>query len=69
MIEHICRNIVVNILQRTHPILFPGLEATKYHQEIVPVILPVYHFYSLVLSLYCYLRYAILIHVLRYLFI
>ncbi|XP_020294512.1 4-coumarate--CoA ligase 1-like isoform X2 [Pseudomyrmex gracilis] len=50
------RNIVVNILQRTHPMLFPALEATKYHQEIVPLILPAYHFFALALTLYCYLR-------------
>lgn len=55
-IETSHRNIVANILQSSFPIIFPGMEATEHHQDIVPVILPMYHAYGLTVVMYCYLR-------------
>ncbi|XP_011692595.1 PREDICTED: probable 4-coumarate--CoA ligase 3 isoform X2 [Wasmannia auropunctata] len=55
-VEMTHRNIVANILQSENPIFFPGIEASKHYQDIVPLILPVYHMYGLILSMYCYLR-------------
>ncbi|EFN62390.1 4-coumarate--CoA ligase 1 [Camponotus floridanus] len=55
-IETSHRNIVVNILQALLPEICPAEETTEYHQDIVPVILPMFHIYGLVIILYCYLR-------------
>ncbi|XP_018377246.1 PREDICTED: 4-coumarate--CoA ligase 1 [Trachymyrmex cornetzi] len=55
-VESSHKNIVVNILQTTDPTFFPGIEASEHHQDIVPLILPMYHYYGLLISLYSYLR-------------
>ncbi|XP_012227367.2 uncharacterized protein [Linepithema humile] len=56
VVEITHRNYVANIMQSKHPVFFPGLEATEYHQDIIPVILPMYHSYGLIFSTYCFLR-------------
>ncbi|XP_011647306.1 4-coumarate--CoA ligase 1-like [Pogonomyrmex barbatus] len=50
------RTIVSCMRQMMIPELFPGRETTEHHQEILPLILPLYHCYGLIVSLYCYLR-------------
>ncbi|XP_011867811.1 PREDICTED: 4-coumarate--CoA ligase 1 [Vollenhovia emeryi] len=50
------RNIVANILQYANPTLFPGIEANEHHQDIIPLILPAYHCFGLLVTLYPYLR-------------
>lgn len=55
-VETTHRNIVANILQSANPVFFPGVEASKHYQDIIPLILPVHHMYGLILSMYCYLR-------------
>ncbi|XP_050451590.1 uncharacterized protein LOC126851547 isoform X1 [Cataglyphis hispanica] len=55
-IETSHRNIVANILQASFPRIFTGMEATEHHQDIVPLILPMYHAYGLVGIMYRYLR-------------
>ncbi|XP_066593054.1 uncharacterized protein [Prorops nasuta] len=52
MISH--RNIVANLTQLAIPELSLGTAATATHQEIVPLILPLFHIYGL---LCCLLRY------------
>ncbi|KYM88422.1 putative 4-coumarate--CoA ligase 3 [Atta colombica] len=54
-VESSHRNIVVNILQSADPIFFPGIEASEHHQDIIPLILPLYH-YGLLATMYTYLR-------------
>lgn len=55
-IETSHRNIVANILQILCPEICPAEETTEHHQDILPVILPLFHIYGLVIILYCYLR-------------
>ncbi|KYM95989.1 PREDICTED: 4-coumarate--CoA ligase [Cyphomyrmex costatus] len=50
------KNIVANIIQNINPTFFPGIEANEHHQDIIPLIVPVHHFYGLIIVLYCYLR-------------
>ncbi|KAG5328570.1 4CL3 ligase, partial [Acromyrmex charruanus] len=50
------RNIVANLLQGADPMFFAGIETSEYHQDIVPLILPMYHCYGLLIILYTYLR-------------
>ncbi|XP_071626947.1 uncharacterized protein [Temnothorax longispinosus] len=54
-IETSHRNIVANILQSANPIFCLG-EANEHYQDIIPLILPVHHFFGLIVSLYYYLR-------------
>ncbi|TGZ54283.1 Uncharacterized protein DBV15_06242 [Temnothorax longispinosus] len=49
------QNIVANILQSANPIFCLG-EANEHYQDIIPLILPVHHFFGLIVSLYYYLR-------------
>lgn len=55
-IETSHRNIVANILQSAFPLLFRGVEATEHHQDILPLVLPLYHIYGLSVIMYSYLR-------------
>jgi 4-coumarate--CoA ligase len=50
------RSLVANMFQSANPIFFPGVETNKHHQDIIPLILPLYHCYGLILILYSYLR-------------
>ncbi|KAG5327229.1 4CL3 ligase, partial [Pseudoatta argentina] len=52
------RNIVANLLQGADPMSFAGIETSEHHQDIVPLILPMYHCYGLLIVLYTYLRYV-----------
>ncbi|XP_067211009.1 uncharacterized protein [Linepithema humile] len=56
VVEITHRNIVANITQGAHPIFFPGEETTEHHQDIIPVILPLFHVAGLIISTYTYLR-------------
>ncbi|CAL1687970.1 unnamed protein product [Lasius platythorax] len=55
-IETSHRNVVANILQNSHPLLFAGVEATEHYQDILPLMLPIYHMYGLITIMYTYLR-------------
>ncbi|XP_029176425.1 4-coumarate--CoA ligase 1-like isoform X2 [Nylanderia fulva] len=55
-IESTHRNIAANIFQATCPQLFAGVETTEHYQDIVPMILPLYHVYGLVIVMYSFLR-------------
>ncbi|RLU20177.1 hypothetical protein DMN91_006784 [Ooceraea biroi] len=50
------KNLVANILQFSHPVVFPGRPTTKDYQDIIPVILPMFHSYALIYIIYGYLR-------------
>ncbi|XP_032681987.1 4-coumarate--CoA ligase 1-like [Odontomachus brunneus] len=50
------RNIVANVRQFLHPELFSAVEATESHQDVLPVMLPMYHMFALVISMITYLR-------------
>ncbi|XP_072752220.1 uncharacterized protein [Anoplolepis gracilipes] len=55
-IENSNRNIVANILQTINPATFTGIEATEHYQDIIPLMLPMFHIYGLIIIMYCYLR-------------
>ncbi|EFN75708.1 4-coumarate--CoA ligase 1, partial [Harpegnathos saltator] len=50
------RNIVTNITQLLHSGLFTATETTESYQDVIPVILPLYHIFGLVLAMSSYLR-------------
>ncbi|XP_046823633.1 4-coumarate-CoA ligase 1-like isoform X1 [Vespa crabro] len=50
------RNITANILQISSPIFFPGINTNETEQDVVPIILPLFHIYGLIIILCNYLR-------------
>ncbi|XP_043672062.1 4-coumarate--CoA ligase 1-like [Vespula pensylvanica] len=50
------RNIVTNIFQISCPELYPGICTNETEQDVIPVILPLFHIYGLIILLYVFLR-------------